>query len=162
MLAGERAPLLAGAPREDPLTAAWASEPGASNWLLHQVLAPDALAPGLPELGLQRAQRDIAVGARVGPVADVAPGERELPARGARRSARRLGGDHGQPRQRAVEHRAVDELTLAGALALAQRDSGSRAPPSAPRRRGRRSGPRPGPAAPSRSPVRPRRPFRPR
>ena len=88
---------------------------------LDQVLAPDARAPVAPELRLQRAERHLAVGAGVGPVADD-------PARQQLRSALRhdavaevLAGDHRQPRQRAVGHRDVDELALARALALAQR-----------------------------------------
>ena len=50
------------------------------------------------------------------------PASRSSPRRGAAPAGERLGGQHRQPRQRAVEHRAVDELALARALALAQRD----------------------------------------
>ena len=56
-------------------TSAWAAEPGGSNWRLDEVLAPDARAPRAPELRLERPERDPAVGAPVGPVAEERPAE---------------------------------------------------------------------------------------
>ena len=89
--------------------------------LLDQVLAADAAAPLLPELGLERAERDPAVLAGVGPVADEPAAQLALAARRDDAVAEVAGRHHAEPGQRAVEHRHVDELALAAALALAQR-----------------------------------------
>ncbi len=94
---------------------------GGGELQLDQVLAADAAAPVLPELRLQRAERDPAVGALVGPVADDAAREEQVAALRHDAVAEVLAGDHRQPRQRAVGHRDVDQLTLARALALVQR-----------------------------------------
>ena len=122
MLARERRPLVAGARGEDRLDLALGVAPGRVEVVLDQVLAPDAAAERLPELRLERAERHVAVGARVGPVTDQ-PARQLEPAAGRRHV---LGehprGHHRQPRQRAVGHRDVDELALAGHLALAQGD----------------------------------------
>ena len=89
---------------------------------LDQVLAPDAAAERLPELRLQRAQRHVAVGAPVGPVTGQAARELEPAPRRRRAVGEHPRRHHREPRQRAVGHRDVDELALAGDLALAQRD----------------------------------------
>ena len=51
-------------------TSRWVSEPTASNWRVDEVGPAGALAPGAPELRLQRAERHPAVGAAVRAVAD--------------------------------------------------------------------------------------------
>ncbi len=89
VLVVERAPLLAGPRRKISATSAWASDPGALELLLDQVLAADAAAPGLPELRLQRAAGDPAVLRLVGPVTDdPARRARARRARGPRPSAK--------------------------------------------------------------------------
>ena len=148
--------------RRSPATARCVSDPGGSNAPAEQVLAPHAPAERVPELRLERAERHVAVGALVGPVAGQRAGQRQLAPPRPAADRERLGGHQRQPRQRAVEHRAVDELPLAGALALAQRDEDPDQRPSARRRRGRRSGRRTAPGGPSAEPVRPSRPLRPR
>ncbi len=117
------------------LTCACASEPGRSNCIAISSSRPDASAPRLPELRLQRPQRHPAVGALVRAVADQRARERQIaPARNLAVGEVR-GGHHRQPRQRAVGHRHVHELPfararrprprqpgeLARAVALAQR-----------------------------------------
>src|SRR5262249_26552901 len=87
-----------------------------------QVLAPDPLTPGLPELRLQRAYRNIAVGALIRAIAGESSGELELPSERRAAGGECLRRDHGQPGQRSVEHRAVDQLAFAGPLALSERD----------------------------------------
>ena len=77
---------------------------------LHEVLAPDALAPRLPELRLERAERDPAVPARVRPVTDQPAGEREPAAPRHGPVGEVLRGHHREPCERAVEHRHVHEL----------------------------------------------------
>ena len=90
--------------------------------MAREIRAPHPLAERLPELGLQRPERDVAVGALIRPVAVVAAGQAEVaPARRPSRG-KRLGREHRQPRERAVEHRAVHQLALARPLTLAQRD----------------------------------------
>ena len=65
VLGGERAPLLAGARGEDRRTPRdAASEPGGSKACSTRSSRPTPSAERLPELRLQRAQRDVAVGAR--------------------------------------------------------------------------------------------------
>ena len=81
VIRGELAPLLARALEEDPLHLGVRLRARRLELLLDQVLAPDAAAPRLPELRLERAERDPAVLAGVRPVADE-------PARRARASPR--------------------------------------------------------------------------
>src|SRR5262249_59788456 len=69
VLGGEGAPLLAAAPGEDLLDLAMGVAARCGELLLDEVLAPDAAAPRLPELRLQRAEGDPAVGAAVRAVA---------------------------------------------------------------------------------------------
>ena len=141
------APLLAGAAGEDLAHRAMRVRARRVEGVVEQVLAPDALAPGPPELRLERAQRHVAVGAAVRPVARERAGQLELAAPRRAPGRERLGRHQREPRQGAVEHRAVDELALARALALAQRDQDPDRAPSAHRRRCRRSGRPPVPAA---------------
>ena len=122
VLARERGPLVARAAREDRLDLALGLRAARVELALDQVLAPDAAAERLPELRLERAERHPAVGAAVGPVTDEPARQLELPALRRGALGQRARGDHRQPRQRAVGHRDVDELALAGAVALAQRD----------------------------------------
>ena len=82
---------------------------------LDQLLAPDAAAPRLPELRLQRAQRDPAVGALVGSIADQRARQRQTAAAGHGPVGEVRAGDHRQPRERAVGHRDVHDLALSGA-----------------------------------------------
>ena len=129
MRRGERLPLRARAALEDLDHLRVRLAPGALELALDQVLAPHPAAERLPELRLERPQRDPAVRALVRPVADQRARERQLAA--ARHGAVRevAGGHHRQPRQRAVGHRDVDELAGARArrgpraapVALAQR-----------------------------------------
>ena len=70
MLGGERLPLGARAGRRRSPRPRGGRPSRALELALDQVLAPDAHAPVAPELRLQRAERDLAVGAGVGPVAD--------------------------------------------------------------------------------------------
>ena len=94
--------------------------------LLDQVGPVDALAPVLPELRLERAERDpAAVLGLVGEVAEDAARQLDLAAAGHVLLAEVARHDHRQPRQRAVGHRDVDELPLARALALVQRGEDS-------------------------------------
>ncbi len=94
---------------------------------LDEVLAPHAATPGGPELRLERAERHPAVGALVRAVADQRAGQLELPAPRRRALGQVAPGDEGQPGQRAVGHRHVDELPFPRArvpgrsIALAQR-----------------------------------------
>ena len=127
-------------------TSACASEPGALELLLDQVLAPDPAAPRLPELRLERAERDPAVLARVGPVAD----ERARPARARRAPAPALGeGSAPPPSPARTARRRPSTRPRAGPRRCARARAarrGSRTRPSARRRRGRRSGRPPAPA----------------
>ncbi len=86
-----------------------------------QVVAAGAAAERLPELRLERAEGDPAVGAGVGPVARQAAGELEPAALRLDAVGEEPRRDHRQPALRALRHRDVDELALAGAVALAQR-----------------------------------------
>ena len=146
---------------------------------LDQLLAPYPPTPGLPELGLERAKRDPAVGALVGPVTDQRARERQPPAAGHGAVGEVRAGDHRQPGERAIGHRDVDDLALAGAglrgspatglrggaVALAQRGEDAE---GAHQRAAPEIGDLPGglngrpPTPPSRSPVSPSRPTRPR
>src|ERR671917_627490 len=78
VLRGELAPLLARALAEDLLDLRVSLGAGAVELPLDQVLAADAAAPRLPELGLECPERDPAVGALVWPVAGDRPREREV------------------------------------------------------------------------------------
>ena len=143
-------------------TSACASRAGRLELLLDQVLAPDAAAPRLPELRLERAERDPAVAARVGPIADEPARELELAAlghRAARRSSARRSSRARRARRRPSRRRRAGPRPSARARAARP---GSRTPPSARRRRGPRSARPPGPAGRPRSPVRPSRPISPR
>ena len=122
VLAGERRPLVARPLREDRLDRALRLAARRVEVALDQVLAPDAAAERLPELGLQRAERHVAVGAAVGAVTHEPAGELEPAALRRDALGEHARRDHREPRQRAVGHRDVDELALAGDLALAQRD----------------------------------------
>ena len=88
---------------------------------LQQVLAPQPAAQRGPELRLQRAERDPAVGAGVGPVTGQPARELEPAALGRDAVGEVPRRDHGEPGLRPARHRDVDELPLAGALALVQR-----------------------------------------
>ena len=121
MLAGEGLPLVAPARAEDLLDLPVRLAPRALELLVEQVLAADAVAPVAPELRLQRAERHPAVGALVGAVADQRAGQLGVAALRGDAVAEPAGRDHGEPAQRAVGHRDVDELALARAVALAQR-----------------------------------------
>ena len=127
-------------------TARCASEPGGSNACSTQVLAADAVAPGLPELRLERAQRDVAVGAAVRPVARQRAGQLEL---AAARGAGRWRTSRPRPAPATTARRRTSSSRRTGprpsARARAARP-GSRSRPSARRRRCRRSGRPPGPA----------------
>lgn len=83
-----------------------------------QILPPHAPAELGPELGLERAERDVPVRAAVRPVAHEPAGEPELAAPRNAAIGEHLAGEHRQKRQRSVEHRAVDELALPGARAV--------------------------------------------
>ena len=89
---------------------------------VQEVRPLDPVAERLPELRLERAEREIAVGAAVRAIADDRAGERVLPALLGACRRERGRRHHREPGQGAVEHRAVDELPKARALALAQRD----------------------------------------
>ena len=117
----ELLPLGARLLQEDALDLRVRLRAGRLELLLDQVLAADAAAPGLEELRLERAERHVAVGARVRPVTDERAGQLEAPALRRRLLGEVARRDHRQPRQRAVGHRDVDELALAAAVALAQR-----------------------------------------
>jgi hypothetical protein len=121
VLRRELGPLRARALREDPLHLAVRIRAGRLELLLDQVLAADAATPRLPELRLERPEREVAVAAGVGPVAEVAARQLELAAARSDAVGEVLAGDHREPRERAVGHRDVDELALAGAVALTQR-----------------------------------------
>ena len=113
MLTGEALPLGTGTRPEDLLDLSVRLRARRIELVGLEVLAADAIAPRGEELRLERAERDPAVGARVGPVAEEATCELLLPAplrHSVREPARSL---EAQPRQRAVEHRHVDELALA-------------------------------------------------
>ena len=101
--------------------AAWPSRAGLRELVLEQVGALDARAERLPELRLERAAADPAVGALVGQVTGDAAVEHLLAALRHAPVGEERGGDHRQPGERAVGHRDVDELALARALALGQR-----------------------------------------
>ena len=90
--------------------------------MLDQVFAPDAPAERRPELRLKRAQRHVTIGAPIRAVTGKRSGKLELAAARGPPARKRLGGHHRQPRERPVEHRRVDDLALAGALSLTQRD----------------------------------------
>jgi hypothetical protein len=121
VLGREGAPLLAGALGEDLLDRSVRVAPRAGDLVLDEVLAPDPATPRLPELRLQRAEGHPAVGAAVWAIADDRAGELEAAAVRRHVLGEVPGGDHRQPRQRAVGHRDVDDLALARAVALAQR-----------------------------------------
>ena len=97
VLGRERLPLVARPLQEDPLDLGVGVRARPLELPLDQVLAPDAAAPRLPELRLERAERDPAVAAGVGAVADQPSGERELaaPRHGPVRQVLRR--DHGEP-----------------------------------------------------------------
>ena len=78
VLGGELAPLVPRAPCEHRHDLPMGLGPGRLELMLDQVLAADPLAPRLPELRLERAAADVAVLARVGPVAEEAAREVEL------------------------------------------------------------------------------------
>ena len=65
VLRGERLPLVAGALEEDPLHLGVRLRARRVVLVLEQVLAPHSATPRLPELRLQRAERDPAVAAGV-------------------------------------------------------------------------------------------------
>ena len=114
--------------------------------LLDQVLAPDPAAPRLPELRLERAERDPAVLALVRPVTDQAPGQLE-PA--ALRRLRLRPGSAPPPAPARPASRRTSTRPPAGPRRCARARAappGCRTRPSARRRRGRRSARRPGPA----------------
>ena len=121
MLVVEGLPLRARALGEDRLDAAVGVGADGVELALGELRPADALAPCAPELRLQRAEGDPAVGAAVGAVAEQPAGELDAPAARGRATGQVARGVHRQPRQCAVGHRDVDELALAGALALAQR-----------------------------------------
>ena len=143
----ELAPLIAGALEEHALDLGVRLGARRLELLLDQVLAPDALAPRLEELRLERAERDPAVLARVRPVADEPAREVELAALrapGRRRSS--------APRpSRAMRARRRPSTRRRAAPRRSARARGARrAPrtrPSTRRRPGRRSGRRTGSAA---------------
>src|SRR5439155_21564634 len=107
---GDRPPLVARALEEDALHLRVGVRARRLELPLDQVLAPDAAAPRLPELRLEGAERDPAVAARVGPVTDERPRQLEIAAVRGAPLAEVPGRDHGEPRERAVGHRHVDEL----------------------------------------------------
>src|ERR671917_417029 len=78
VLRGELAPLLARALQEDPLDLGVRVGARRLELVLDQVLAADSPAPRLPELRLERAERDVAVRARVGAVAEDRAGQLEV------------------------------------------------------------------------------------
>ncbi len=128
VLAREGLPLLTGAPPEDLLHLCVRRRAGVLELRRDQLLVADPPAPGRPELRLQRAQRDPAILAFVGPVADQRAGQRQVAAAGHHVLGEVGRRDHGQPGQGAVGHRDVDHLALARArsrrsvaVALAQR-----------------------------------------
>ena len=86
-----------------------------------QVLALDAGAEARPELRLERAHRDVAVGGLVGQIADEAPGEHAVAPPRHLAVAQVGAGDHRQPGEGAVGHRDVDQLALARSPRLVQR-----------------------------------------
>jgi hypothetical protein len=121
VLGRELGPLVARAPEEDPLHLCVRFGPRRVELALDQVLPADAAAPGLPELRLERTERDPPIPAGVRAVADQPPGELEVAAPRHHPVAQVLGRHHPEPGERAVEHRHVHELALAASLALAQR-----------------------------------------
>jgi hypothetical protein len=120
-LGGELAPLLPRALEEDALDLGVRVRARGVELPLDQVLAPDAVAPGLPELGLQRTQGHPAITAGVGPVADEPARQLELAALRHLAVGQVAARHERQPRQRAVEHRHVHDLPLPGAVALLER-----------------------------------------
>jgi hypothetical protein len=122
VIGGEGAPLVARARQKDRRDLGVGLRVRPVKRVVGEIRATHAVAERLPELRLQRAERHVPVGALIRAVAVVAPGEAEVPALRGTAGGEHLGRHHGQPRQRAVEHRAVHELALPGALALAQGD----------------------------------------
>ena len=121
-------------------TAACAGDPGASNWCSIEILTTHAAAERGPELRLQRAHRDVAVGAaRTG--GSRAAGRRGSARHGAAARRPRAAARRAWPAARA--RRRPSRCRRTGPRPSAAR-RGSRTPPSARRRRGRRSAPRPG------------------
>ena len=98
----ELRPLVARAPEEDPLHLGVRLGAGRVELALDQVLAPDAPAPRLPELRLERTERHPAVAAGVRSVADERAGQLEVaPVR--RALLREVAScDQREPGQRAV------------------------------------------------------------
>ena len=121
MLVVEGLPLGAGALPEHGLDLAVGVGADGVELALDEVGPPGALAPGAPELRLQRTERHPAVRAAVRAVADEPARERRAAALRRRAAGQQARGIHRQPRQRAVGHRDVDELARAGGIALAQR-----------------------------------------
>ncbi len=122
VLGGEGPPLIASALAEDRRHRGMGLGVRRVKGVVGEVGPADALAERLPELRLQRTERDVPVGALIRPVAVVAAGQAKVAAARSTAGGEHLGRQHRQPRQRAVEHRAVHQLALARALALAQRD----------------------------------------
>ena len=146
VLVVERPPLGAGALREHRLDLAVHVRADGLELALDQVLAADAATPRGPELRLERSERDPAVGAAVGAVADEPAGE--LGAAALRARARRPGsGPRPSPattaRRRSSRRRRAGPRRTDRARAA---PPGSRTRPSARRRRDRRSGRPPAPA----------------
>jgi hypothetical protein len=89
--------------------------------MLEQLRALDATAERLPKLWLESATADPAVSALIRQVAGDASVQHLLSALGNPPVRKVGGGNHPQPGERAVSHRDVDELALAGVLALGER-----------------------------------------
>ena len=121
VLVVEGEPLVAGAGAEDLGDLAPGVGARRLELLLDQVGAVGAVAEGGPELRLQGAAADPAVGGLVREVTDQPAGELLLAAARHLAVAEVAAGDHRQPGEGAVGHRDVDHLALAGAAALVQR-----------------------------------------
>ena len=120
VLVVEGSPLLARAAPEDLGDLAPAVRARRVELALDQVGPLDTVAEGGPELRLERAAADPAVGRLVGHVAGEAAGELLLAAARHLAVAEVAPGDQRQPGEGAVGHRDVDVLALAGAAALVQ------------------------------------------
>ena len=112
VLGGERLPVGPGTSLEDLGHLCVRLRAGMLELLGDELLAADAAAPRLPELRLQRPQRHPSVGALIRPVADERARQRQITAAGNDPVGEVAGRDHRQPRERAVGHRHVDDLSL--------------------------------------------------
>src|SRR5690606_12927874 len=93
---------------------------GSFELKLDQVFVTGAFAKGPPELWLEGAATDPAVGCLIGQVADDAAAEHDLAAARTLAVDQGRAGRHRQPGERSVGHRDVDHLALAAPALLDQ------------------------------------------